>query len=324
VDFFAEESARSFLMKSRDTLESIIQQLDQTSGLSFKTDFAFATGANLMRGLKHPTTKAATVRVLMAFLEIFGKEHGSSNKVNSNLLGFLAPLLPFTEASELKELFWLAGLQESENLEEGMGEGGKKGAMASLIASTQTVPHPTHPIHASSSSISSLSLLASIPASASSSSSTSSPTKLFKKLAIPDETTATLLVSLMVTVLQNAEYETEYLFLYEFLAEAAIEVPEVFSLVYESLLPKLTSVIGASQNIHVIEAVQSILYTMVSVPAKSQNNNAKPIVQRMQLSYLTEIGFSGLIDCSSFAHVNATKKKTLATLASQMIQMILK
>jgi len=113
-------------------------------------------------------------------------------------------------------------------------------------------------------------------------------TKVFKKLSLPDEMCATLLVSIMVTVLQNAEYETEFLFLYNFLAEAAVEVPEVFAMVYETLLPKLSNVIGTSQNTQVIKAAQSILYTMVSLPAKQPAS--KPTVKRMQLSYLSEIG----------------------------------
>jgi hypothetical protein len=92
--------------------------------------------------------------------------------------------------------------------------------------------------------------------------------------------------------------------------------------VYESLLPKLNSVLGTFQNTQVIEAVQSILFTMVSLPSK-QNTGGKPTIKRMQLSYLSEIGFSGLVDCSSFAHVNNTKKKTLATLSSQMIHTLL-
>lgn len=92
-------------------------------------------------------------------------------------------------------------------------------------------------------------------------------------------------------------------------------------MVYESLLPKLNSVLGTFQNTQVIEAVQSILYTMVSLPSKQAPS--KPTVRRMQLSYLSEIGFSGLVDCSSFAHVNNTKKKTLATLSSQMIHTLL-
>ena len=56
--------------------------------------------------------------------------------------------------------------------------------------------------------------------------------KIFERFDIPDNQTALLLISLMVTMLQHAESEAERLFLYGFLAEAANIVPEVFALVY--------------------------------------------------------------------------------------------
>ena len=59
--------------------------------------------------------------------------------------------------------------------------------------------------------------------------------KIFEKLEIPDNQTALLLISLMVAMLQTAEHEPERLFLYGFLAEAALALPEVFTLVYPFL-----------------------------------------------------------------------------------------
>lgn len=55
--------------------------------------------------------------------------------------------------------------------------------------------------------------------------------RIFDTLEIPDNTTALLLVSLLVTLLNSAENESERLFLYSFLAEAAVSIPEVFALV---------------------------------------------------------------------------------------------
>lgn len=59
----------------------------------------------------------------------------------------------------------------------------------------------------------------------------SSHTGLFDILEIPDNSTALLLISLLVTLLNASENESERLFLYSLLADAAISVPEVFSLV---------------------------------------------------------------------------------------------
>jgi neurofibromin 1 len=54
--------------------------------------------------------------------------------------------------------------------------------------------------------------------------------RIFDKLDIPNNTTALLLVSLLVTMLNSADNETERLFLYGILAEAAVAIPEVFAL----------------------------------------------------------------------------------------------
>jgi hypothetical protein len=54
---------------------------------------------------------------------------------------------------------------------------------------------------------------------------------IFDKLDIPDSTTALLLISLLVTILNAADNELERLFIYGLLSEAAVSIPEVFSLV---------------------------------------------------------------------------------------------
>ncbi|CEP19674.1 hypothetical protein [Parasitella parasitica] len=97
----------------------------------------------------------------------------------------------------------------------------------------------------------------------------SSRSGLFDLLEIPDNSTALLLISLLVTLLNASENESEKLFLYTLLADAAVSVPDVFALVYESLLPKMNQMVLNSQNQDVIEAVKSILLTACSEPAFS-------------------------------------------------------
>lgn len=58
-----------------------------------------------------------------------------------------------------------------------------------------------------------------------------SNTGLFDLLEIPDNSTALLLISLLVTLLNASENEAERLFLYSLLADSATSVPEVFALV---------------------------------------------------------------------------------------------
>ncbi|KAG0224055.1 Ras GTPase activating protein ira2, partial [Actinomortierella wolfii] len=118
--------------------------------------------------------------------------------------------------------------------------------------------------------------------------------KIFDYLLIPDNTTGLLLVTLVVTMLQNAETESERLFLYAFLAEAAVALPEVFALVYESLLPKMNQIINSSQIVPIIDAVQSIIFAVVADPVLSAA--AANAQKASQLAYLTELGFAGLLD----------------------------
>lgn len=54
--------------------------------------------------------------------------------------------------------------------------------------------------------------------------------RLFDTLEIPNNTTALLLVSTLMNILNSSETDMERVFLYSFLSEAAIAVPEVFSL----------------------------------------------------------------------------------------------
>ncbi|KAI8974377.1 hypothetical protein BDB01DRAFT_807208 [Pilobolus umbonatus] len=90
---------------------------------------------------------------------------------------------------------------------------------------------------------------------------------LFDLIEIPDNSTALLLVSLLVTLLNASENEGEKLFLYTLLADAAVCVPEVFSMVYESLLPKMNHMVVNSLNHDVIDAIKNILITACSEPA---------------------------------------------------------
>lgn len=139
--------------------------------------------------------------------------------------------------------------------------------------------------------------------------------RIFDTLEIPDNTTALLLVSLLVTLLNSAENESERLFLYSFLAEAAVSIPEVFALVYESLLPKMNQIVVSGQNYAVIDAVKNILVTACSEPAFTYSSN-----RRTQKAYLEELGFPALADPT----FGAAKGNTVvsAQLASRLLEKI--
>ncbi|CAI2171919.1 2043_t:CDS:2 [Funneliformis geosporum] len=146
--------------------------------------------------------------------------------------------------------------------------------------------------------------------------------KIFEKLDIPDNKTALLLISLMVAMLQTAEHEPERLFLYGFLAEAASALPQVFALVYDSLLPKMTQIINSSETIPILDSVQTILYTVISSETQFPSNRVASRTNQMP-SYLEDIGFTNLMDCGSFQTVTREKMKINAMLASELVDKII-
>ncbi|RCI02984.1 Ras GTPase activating protein ira2, partial [Rhizopus stolonifer] len=115
---------------------------------------------------------------------------------------------------------------------------------------------------------------------------------LFDFLEIPDNSTALLFVSLLVALLNTSENESEKVFLYKLLAEAATTVPEVFSLAYEPLLPKMNQIVLNTQNHELLEAVKNILLTACSESAFTQNSTQK----RTQKWGLSNLGFLALLD----------------------------
>ncbi|KAI9259080.1 hypothetical protein BY458DRAFT_479034 [Sporodiniella umbellata] len=112
---------------------------------------------------------------------------------------------------------------------------------------------------------------------------------LFDFLEIPENSTALLFVSLLVALLNTTENETEKAFLYKLLAGAATAVPEVFSLAYEPLLPKMNQIVLNTQNHELLEAVKNILLTACSESAFVSQ-------KRTQKWGLENLGFEALIN----------------------------
>ncbi|KAI7866864.1 hypothetical protein BDF14DRAFT_1808596 [Spinellus fusiger] len=144
----------------------------------------------------------------------------------------------------------------------------------------------------------------------------SSYVQIFDKFEIPDNTTGLLLVSLLANMVNTSDSEVERQFLYELLAEAASSLPEVFSLVYESLLPKMNQVVVSSQNFAIIDTIKGILMTACTEPVF--NNSTNDYCGQKQL--LEELGFPSLAD----TNFTPNKPNTLSTamLISNLISIV--
>lgn len=148
------------------------------------------------------------------------------------------------------------------------------------------------------------------------------PTKsysgLFDKLDIPDDETALLFISMIATSLHSAESESERLLLYSLLAESAISMPNVFCLVYDSLLPKMNQVVLSSNTQPIIESVKTILLIACSDPAF---DSEKPKLANLQQEMLKKVGFTALAEPGFGA--SSTNVMQHAKLASEVIERII-
>ncbi|RCI06233.1 Ras GTPase activating protein ira2, partial [Rhizopus stolonifer] len=110
---------------------------------------------------------------------------------------------------------------------------------------------------------------------------------IWQSIDIPNETISILLVSFLVGMLNLLDNEAERLFLYGFLSKAAVAIPEIFALVYDSLIPKMNSIVVSSDNVTLLDAVKDILITAFSEKGFYTAERAN-----QQQMYLEQIGFS--------------------------------
>lgn len=299
---FAYRPVMDVLMDARAPLGDIAKELDAISGVSFETHFSFAVAGVLLKGMQHHNSshyhnnssynKDVVFQCLTTFLEIDCKKSLEQNMVEARTLGYLAGLLPLAAKNNaLRELLRLACINDVDQLDAAAAANVEAGNPVAMVASGGT---------ALNGGVMGSSLR---------------HVRLFDALEIPDNTTALLLVSLLVALLNTAENESERLFLYSILAEAAVSIPEVFALVYESLLPKMNQIVVSGQNYAVIDAVKSILITACSEPAFNHS-----LSRRSQRAYLEELGFPALGDPTLGAgKVNIARN---AQLASKLLERI--
>ncbi|KAI9227506.1 MAG: hypothetical protein DHS80DRAFT_17060, partial [Piptocephalis tieghemiana] len=136
--------------------------------------------------------------------------------------------------------------------------------------------------------------------------------RIFDRLNIPDRDTALLLIALMVTLLNNAESESDQLFLYGFLAESATALPGVFIHFYDTLLPKMNAVFSSNHSVPILGAVQAIFYTLLAIQREDMDRRNPRILLR-------ELGFEGLAEAGTFDSVTKEQKKAYADLASAAV-----
>ncbi|GAN04298.1 conserved hypothetical protein [Mucor ambiguus] len=276
---FDTRSVEDTLMEARAPFSEIAKDIDSAAGLSFSTQFSFAVAGVLLKGFSHSDARDTVFTCLTTFLEIETKSSVKPNMIDANCLGYLCGLLPFAAKNDaLKELLRLAGVND-------------------IDVDEMNVPS----FSCSSSCLTS--------------SSANLYSMIWRAIDIPNNTTGILLVSFLVGMLSLAENEAERLFLYGFLSRAATSTPEVFALVYDSLIPKMNAIVVSSDNATLIDAVKDILVTACSEPAFSTTDR-----KSHQHMLLERIGFSALGEIN-FGSMN-TSTVVSAKLTSELLRMI--
>ncbi|RKP38437.1 hypothetical protein BJ085DRAFT_18762 [Dimargaris cristalligena] len=149
---------------------------------------------------------------------------------------------------------------------------------------------------------------------------------ILNRFETPTETSAILLASFLVVMLNLSQYEGEQLFLYGFLSEVATAFPDTFSLVYHTLLPKMNTALMSSQHLPTLEAIQSILISVNSAMSMTSSGmSIKSDSSSGRISHeekLHELGFSGLMDTTTFETITPATMRRNATLASHLVDRI--
>ncbi|CAD6915554.1 unnamed protein product [Tilletia controversa] len=110
----------AFLIDARFDFREAARRMDDESGVDFEINFSFGMAALLVRGLRHPSTKEATIDLLQMLLKFTASDHegnprSADGRISEAQLGFFVGLLPTALQPEaFGELLRMAGVKETE------------------------------------------------------------------------------------------------------------------------------------------------------------------------------------------------------------------
>jgi neurofibromin 1 len=150
---------------------------------------------------------------------------------------------------------------------------------------------------------------------------------VFQLLAVPDNSTAILLMTLVVTMLGQASSDNERLVIYRLLAEASQETPEVVAMTYDQLLPRITTVLTLTSSNAIVDAVTLILeramtdksYPLSSDSLYKKNSFAGLSTGPSREQLLEDVGMKGLTEMS-FTTVKMDRLSSMAKWVAALIE----
>ncbi|KAK8844111.1 hypothetical protein IAR55_006905 [Kwoniella newhampshirensis] len=146
-----------------------------------------------------------------------------------------------------------------------------------------------------------------------------SEVSVFDTLSIPDNSTAVLLTSLIVALLNNpGGSDAEKVMLYRLLADASAEMPEVLAMAYDSLIPRITTSLTSTSNLSILRSTTAILERALADPNYTfQNPSALPTAESsssLQHSQLGRVYSSSRSSSPSLGARSGTREQVLEEL----------
>lgn len=285
---FESESVDKVLMAVREEplLEFHCKQMDHFVGLHFSNNFHFALMIHLVKGVYHPqaTSSARAIRILNLMYNITSKRKTGRGSfiVNKENLAYLAALLPVSE--EVRASLRPGGKKEPESPT--LHFPGKLDGSISGSATSLNTEHQVSIVITVDDSTSDQAFVC--------------PSECRNMLLDPsianDNQTQALLLTTLAMLLEHVTGDAESRYLYEVLAEASLVFPGVFPVIYNLLDSDLSIVLGHSDDVATLKAIQTIVHSMSAVKL-----NDDPV---MKSSYLSTFGFSG------FSHFTRFKEQS--------------
>lgn len=274
-------------VRQEPLLEFHCKQMDHFVGLHFSNNFHFALMVHLVKGVYHPqaTSSARAIRILNLMYNITSKRKTSRGSfvVNKENLAYLAALIPVSEEvrSNLRPgdqtdpdspiLPCPCKLENSRNA----GSETSLDSQVSIVITTSSSPRPDDN-----------------PSDRAFVWPTECQNMLLNPGVVNDSQTQALLLTTLAILLEHVTGDVETRYLYEVLAEASLVFPGVFPVIYTLLDSDLTIVIGHSDDVTTLKAIQTIVHSMSAV--KRAEDPA------LKSSYLSTIGFSGFSHFTKF------------------------
>ncbi|CAO3627454.1 unnamed protein product [Cunninghamella echinulata] len=303
------------LLEAREPVIDLYEKIDNLSGVQFNTHFSFAVAGLLTKGWgKTHQAKMISNQCLIHLLSCATKHPHKT--IDSQVLGYVAGLISHARKMEKKKnMYCFAGMcwqmdnyndKDMEDEEKpkvrDTGVQGKEREYNNNNRKPIFLP-PLYESTTKSNLIDTRSQQTYL--------NTNDHHILFEKLNTNNPTLALLFITCLATQVNLSENDYEQNYLYDILADAATCIPQVFSIIYPTLLNKMNQHMLNCQNLTTLQSIKRILISFCSDPVI---HNSRTNINDV----LNNLGFPALYDISF--GVSNNNMITIASLLSQVIE----